>query len=104
MIRLEMLLESKCEDIALNLSKMCLLTYNNSHPLELDFNQDEVDYITDIYFCTLLREKRKAELSNEVSYLFIIITRIMKEMNPTYTRGFIFADKTLRFGRRATTT
>lgn len=67
-----MLLQSKCEDIAIHLSKACLNTYTSfNEDLEgfdtLDFTQDEIDYITDIYFSSLLKTKKKTELITEVS-------------------------------------
>ncbi|XP_065206212.1 uncharacterized protein LOC135835735 [Planococcus citri] len=69
-VRLEMLLLSKCEDIAVNLSKACLNTIERfNESLEefdiLDFTQNEIDYITDIYFSSLQKNKRKQELMIE---------------------------------------
>lgn len=79
-----MMLEAQCEDMALRLSKSCLLTYNNSHPLELDFNQNEVDYITDIYFCTLYKDKKKKELTNEVSRNLILLCFNYKKVHDEF--------------------
>lgn len=64
-VRLEMLLLSKCEDFAINLCKACLDTYS-SLEVTLDFNQNEIDYITDIYFSSLMKNKRKLDLIAEV--------------------------------------
>lgn len=70
-VRLEMMLESKCEDIAVRLSKSCLSIYYNSEPLEIDMTQNELDYITDIYFCSLYKTKKKKELTDEVNWLLV---------------------------------
>ncbi len=64
--RLEMLLESKCEDLAFRLSKSCLMTYNSTHPLELDLNQNEYNYIMDMYLCCSFKIKNTSDLIAEV--------------------------------------
>lgn len=66
-----MLLESKCEDWAARLAKYFLMTCNNTHPLEVEVSQNELDYINDIYFCSLYKTKTKTDLISEVSKIFI---------------------------------
>lgn len=42
------------------------MTFYLTDPLELELNQDEVDYMTDIYLCCLYRAKNTKDLVEEV--------------------------------------
>ena len=66
-MRLAKLVEVQKYDLALRLSKSFLTTYHNSAPMELDYNQDELDFITDVHFCTLYRRNMQKDLIREVS-------------------------------------
>lgn len=65
-VRLEILLDSKCEDFAIRLSKSFLWAYHCTDPLEFDLDQNQLNYITDIYYCCLFKRKNRTDLVSEV--------------------------------------
>lgn len=97
-IRLEILLESKCEEFASRLSKACLMTFNLTDPLELELNQDEVDYITDIYFCSLYRAKNTKDIIAEVMLSNTCIFYCF--LNKIFNAVLNFSVENFRFKRR----
>lgn len=73
MMRLELLCESRCEDLAMKLAEVCLrcLHLPGSRFRE-NVQESQLDYIRDIYLALLFRFKRSQDIIAEVRFLILL--------------------------------
>lgn len=90
MIRLELLIVSKCEDMALNLAGAAVrwMRVPNSG-CETNSTNDQRNFFLDVYLTTLCRFKKNQEIILEVSFFYKFLKRYIfvpsKEMNNSQT-------------------
>jgi len=66
-----MLCEGKCENQALKLSSLAMDLHNSKFKRKYNFEEEDYEFIRDIYYACLERSNKKKELIDHVCFHYI---------------------------------